>query len=124
MASGGFHSGSREFGSREEQDRKPSIASTSSCSSSDDYVEQSVIEEIGGDFRDAHLTRHVSPAIGASAAPELGRVITARSTATNATSDPRFQMDFEEDESDNPKQWTMVYKSMVIFFVSFSTMVV
>jgi len=45
-------------------------------------------------------------------------------TTTNMTTDPRFEVDFEEDGSDNPQDWTMLRKSMIIFFMSFSTLVV
>jgi multidrug resistance protein len=42
---------------------------------------------------------------------------------TNATSDPRFELDFD-DNGENPQDWTMAKKSLVIFFMSFSTLVV
>ncbi|KAL5373232.1 hypothetical protein DPSP01_012864 [Paraphaeosphaeria sporulosa] len=41
---------------------------------------------------------------------------------TNMTTDPRFEIDFEEGES--PQDWSMAKKCMVIFFMSFSTLVV
>ncbi|KAF2634180.1 MFS general substrate transporter, partial [Massarina eburnea CBS 473.64] len=41
---------------------------------------------------------------------------------TNMTSDPRFEIDF--DETDNPQDWSTARKGMVIFFMSFSTLVV
>jgi hypothetical protein len=45
-------------------------------------------------------------------------------TTTNMTTDPRFEVDFEEDGSDNPQDWTMLRKGIIIFFMSFSTLVV
>jgi multidrug resistance protein len=45
-------------------------------------------------------------------------------TTTNMTTDPRFEVDFEEDGSDNPQEWTMLKKGIIIFFMSFSTLVV
>jgi hypothetical protein len=42
---------------------------------------------------------------------------------TNATQDPRFELDFD-DGGENPQDWPMVKKAMVIFFMSFSTLVV
>lgn len=74
--------------------------------------------------RNADLQRHVSPGIGASEVPELVRVQTGRSIATNATNDPGYEIDFEEDGSDNPKEWSLAYKALTIFLVSFSTVVV
>ncbi|CAO2650175.1 Nn.00g014670.m01.CDS01 [Neocucurbitaria sp. VM-36] len=44
-------------------------------------------------------------------------------TTTNATHDPRFELDFDDD-GENPQDWPMVKKAMVIFFMSFSTLVV
>ncbi|KAH7383931.1 major facilitator superfamily domain-containing protein [Pyrenochaeta sp. MPI-SDFR-AT-0127] len=41
---------------------------------------------------------------------------------TNATTDPRFEIDF--DDGENPQDWTMTKKSLVIFCMSFSTLVV
>lgn len=43
-------------------------------------------------------------------------------TATNMTSDPQFEVDFEEGE--NPQDMSMAKKAMVIGFMSFSTLVV
>jgi hypothetical protein len=42
---------------------------------------------------------------------------------TNATQDPRFEVDFDDD-GENPQDWPMVKKAFVIFFMSFSTLVV
>jgi multidrug resistance protein len=42
---------------------------------------------------------------------------------TNATQDPRFELDFD-DEGENPQDWPMAKKALVIFFMSFSTLVV
>lgn len=42
---------------------------------------------------------------------------------TNATQDPRFEVDFDDD-GENPQDWPMAKKALVIFFMSFSTLVV
>jgi hypothetical protein len=42
---------------------------------------------------------------------------------TNATQDPRFELDFDEDD-ENPQDLPMIKKAMIIFFMSFSTLVV
>lgn len=42
---------------------------------------------------------------------------------TNMTTDPRFEVDFDDD-GENPQDWSMAKKGMVIFFMSFSTLVV
>lgn len=43
-------------------------------------------------------------------------------TTTNMTTDPRFEIDF--DDGENPQDWPMWRKAIVIFFMSFSTLVV
>lgn len=42
---------------------------------------------------------------------------------TNATSDPRFEIDFDEN-GENPQDLPMARKALIIFFMSFSTLVV
>ncbi|OAL57265.1 MFS general substrate transporter [Pyrenochaeta sp. DS3sAY3a] len=42
-------------------------------------------------------------------------------TTTNATSDPRFEVDFDDD---SPQDWPIIKKAVVIFFMSFSTLIV
>ncbi|KAF2743815.1 MFS general substrate transporter [Sporormia fimetaria CBS 119925] len=44
------------------------------------------------------------------------------SVATNMTTDPAFEVDFEDGES--PQDWSMAKKGMVMGFMSFSTLVV
>jgi multidrug resistance protein len=84
-----------------------STASTNSHSSSEEVqsIHQTLSRNAGledGDKTMAHIT----------------------TTTTNMTTDPRFEVDFEEDGSDNPQDWTMLRKCIVIFFMSFSTLVV
>jgi MFS family permease len=42
---------------------------------------------------------------------------------TTATQDARFELDFDDD-GENPQDWPMIKKAMVIFSMSFSTLVV
>ncbi|KAF1848961.1 MFS general substrate transporter [Cucurbitaria berberidis CBS 394.84] len=51
---------------------------------------------------------------------ELAAITTV---TTNATHDPRFEIDFDDD-GENPQDWSMVKKSLIIFFMSYSTLVV
>ncbi|THC98321.1 hypothetical protein EYZ11_002182 [Aspergillus tanneri] len=55
--------------------------------------------------------------------PSLARKIT--SIATNATSDPNYEVDFQ-DESDqmNPKNWSLKAKSLCIAVLSYNTLIV
>ncbi|KAH7115924.1 major facilitator superfamily domain-containing protein [Dendryphion nanum] len=43
------------------------------------------------------------------------------SVATNMTSDPQYEVDFE-DNGENPQDWSLAYKAMIVFFMSFSTL--
>jgi hypothetical protein len=45
------------------------------------------------------------------------------SAATNMTTDPAFEVDFDEP-GENPQEWSMAKKGMIIAFMSFSTLVV
>lgn len=54
----------------------------------------------------------------------LSRYVTGVSVATNMTSDPAYEVDFEEDDPGDPKNWPMWYRCLIIFFISFSTMTV
>jgi hypothetical protein len=57
----------------------------------------------------------------------LSRFATNRtgiSTATNGTSDPGYEVDFEEDDPANPRNWPFWYRCCCIFFISYSTLTV
>jgi hypothetical protein len=43
--------------------------------------------------------------------------------STNMTTDPRFEVDFDSD-GENPQDWGMAKKGMILFFMSFSTLIV
>ena len=53
--------------------------------------------------------------------PTLERTRTNKSTATNMTTDPGFEIDFEEDEKGNPQTWPLWYKGIVIAVMSYGT---
>lgn len=48
----------------------------------------------------------------------------ATSIRTNATSDPRFEVDWEADDKENPRNWSLAYKCWVLFVMSYSTFTV
>ncbi|KAI9670479.1 MAG: hypothetical protein M1817_004346 [Caeruleum heppii] len=55
--------------------------------------------------------------------PQLSRQAT--SIKTCATSDPAFEVDFDgEDDRDNPRNWPLWYRGLIIGLLSFSTWVV
>lgn len=84
-----------------------SVSSISTRSSSSEEDVQSIQQTLS---RNAGLEEHDK-----SLAP-------ITTVTTNMTTDPRFEVDFEDGE--NPQDWSMLKKSMVIFFMSFSTLVV
>ncbi|KAI1939068.1 hypothetical protein LOZ58_003114 [Ophidiomyces ophidiicola] len=54
--------------------------------------------------------------------PSLTRKIT--SIATAGTSDPNFEVNWEEDDPENPLNWSLTYKGILIGFLSWNTWVV
>ena len=50
--------------------------------------------------------------------PLFGKTASVRTTAT---SDPRFEVEFEENDQGNPRNWPVWYKGLVIFFMSWTT---
>ena len=46
----------------------------------------------------------------------------AASIATNATTDPDYEVDWDgEDDPNNPRNWSIWYKAFVVFSISWST---
>ncbi|KAF2430204.1 MFS general substrate transporter [Tothia fuscella] len=84
------------------------------------YNEDGEIQEgVGGDLQ--ALSQQVSRN------PVLSRLATNRtgiSIATNGTSDPGFEIDFEENDTSDPRNWPFWYRATVIFFISYSTLTV
>ena len=65
------------------------------------------------------LSRTSSTNAAGNVAPTLERTFTGKSTAT--TSDPVFEVDFEDDERGNPQNWPLWYKGIVLFTMSYGT---
>jgi hypothetical protein len=56
---------------------------------------------------------------------QLTRNLTKFTTrGTTFTSDPSFEVEFDVGDPKDPRNWSMAYKSMTLFFMSFSTLVV
>lgn len=51
--------------------------------------------------------------------PPLSRIAT--SIGTTETPDPNYEVEWEEDDSENPRNWPLWYKGIVICFMSWST---
>jgi hypothetical protein len=56
---------------------------------------------------------------------QLQPSLTARVTSvgTTGTTDPNFEVDFEENDPENPQNWSMGYKAMAISFLSWNTLI-
>ncbi|KAL4880064.1 major facilitator superfamily domain-containing protein [Aspergillus karnatakaensis] len=54
--------------------------------------------------------------------PSLMRNVT--SIATNGTTDPNYEIDFEDGDGLNPKDWSSKYKAMAIAMLSYNTLVI
>ena len=66
---------------------------------------------------------HLTPQISRASLPHLARKVT--SVATTGTSDPNFEVDWEdENDPENPRNWSLPYKSMCVAFLSWNTWVV
>lgn len=56
---------------------------------------------------------------------QLSRTFTRLTTCgTTFTSDPSFEVEFDDDDPKNPRNWSTAYKGMILFFLAFSSMVV
>ena len=64
----------------------------------------------------------ITPQVSRTSEPYIARKVTSNATA--GTSDPEFEVDFEEDDSSNPRTWSLGYKGMCIGFLSWNTWVV
>lgn len=110
-------------------------ASTPSHTSSKPPIEEDNDTEddddsISTDSDSIHTTRTERPSIHQTWSRNTGHswpgdkeIAGITTTTTNATQDPRFELDFDDD-GENPRDWPMARKALVIFFMSFSTLVV
>ena len=72
--------------------------------------------------------RALTPQISSlTAAPQVTREITITKTTTAGTTitlDPGFEVDFEDADAEDPRNWPLWYKSFVIFAISYGTLMV
>ncbi|MCJ1397241.1 hypothetical protein MMC11_000433 [Xylographa trunciseda] len=94
-----------------------SRSSTSPSHSSESIEEAFSLQE--NDNLGKVLTPQVS---NHSGRPPLSRHAT--SIRTTATTDPDFEVDWEDDDPENPRNWPVWYKGIVLGFISWSTWVV
>ena len=73
---------------------------------------------------DRALTPQVS---SATARPQITRELTITKTTTagtNITLEPGYEVDFEGEDPDDPRNWPLWYKAFVIFAISYGTLMV
>ncbi|EKG12226.1 Sugar transporter conserved site, partial [Macrophomina phaseolina MS6] len=110
----------------EDLPRRNSSASSDSTDSSLDSIrrQESLQIHSAGDNEskgDLGLKAVISRASNKSA-EAISRIRTGVSIATNATSDPAFEVDWDGNgDSGNPREWPMWYRACIIAIVSFST---
>jgi hypothetical protein len=95
-----------QIGAQAADGRSSSISSTSTASSHPSVETQSIHQTLS---RNAGLEEPGEKAL--------------TTVSTNMTTDPRFEVDFDEN-GENPQDWSTAKKALVIAFMSFSTLVV
>ncbi|KAI5863782.1 polyamine transporter 3 [Durotheca rogersii] len=61
---------------------------------------------------------------GVEAYEEVARVRTATSIGSAASRPPDFEVTFEDDDSEDPRNWPLWYRSWIVFSISYTTWVV
>lgn len=56
--------------------------------------------------------------------PEATRIRTATSFGSSASRPPDYEVVFEDDDPENPRNWSLLYRSWMIFAISYTTWVV
>ena len=77
-------------------------------------------------FQADQITQHLTPTTTRNTVrPGLSRDLSRFTThGTTYTSDPSYEVDFEADDPQDPRNWPTWYKGLVVFAISFSTLVV
>lgn len=66
----------------------------------------------------------LTPQVSRRGEPQLSRFDTRGTTASSLNRDPSFEIDWEDEDPDNPRNWSVWYKGFIIFAISFGTLVV
>jgi hypothetical protein len=103
----------------EKQEHTPSSPTHSSHSSSNDSIESDILSPL-----EHALTPDLRTEAEHLGRAELTITKTGTSFATTGSRLPNFEVDFTADDPDDPRNWPLWYRGMVIGFVSFATWVV
>jgi hypothetical protein len=106
----------------ESSEEGPDVQADDNRSSNDWASKDSISSATEEEVQSIHQTSSQNVQPGEKGEEELAHVTTV---ATNMTTDPAFEVDFDDhDKEDNPKNWSMAIKAMILGFMSFSTLVV
>nr|OQO21459.1 hypothetical protein B0A51_11777 [Rachicladosporium sp. CCFEE 5018] len=99
---------------------------TDSISTTSDHSEHSYHSRYSHDYYGNELRPHLSRvsstgAVGGVIPTQLSRSRTNKSTVTNNTIDPAFEVDFEVGDKGNPQDWPTWYKGIIIGVMSYAT---
>ncbi|EPE26017.1 MFS general substrate transporter [Glarea lozoyensis ATCC 20868] len=90
-----------------------------SSSSSDDSRDSDPLSPL-----ERALTPNLFTEAEQTARPDLTQTQTGTSFATTGSRIPSFEVDFTENDPDDPRSWPLWYRGMITFSVSFATLVV
>ncbi|KPI36534.1 putative MFS-type transporter [Cyphellophora attinorum] len=100
----------------------PRRRSSDSSSSSSDITPTSALHE---QYAFASDTKALTPVSSRVSRPPVSRQLTRVTTAgTTMTLDPAYEIDFEVDDPRDPRNWALWYKALVMFSISYSTLIV
>lgn len=66
----------------------------------------------------------LTPQLSRCTQPDLTRSATRGTTTSSINRDPLFEIDWAEDDRENPRNWSTWYKGFILFAISFGTLVV
>ncbi|KIW00089.1 uncharacterized protein PV09_08275 [Verruconis gallopava] len=102
-----------------ERERKPSQTSEDYESGTTDSLDNERLSTQEGHELSNKNALHV---VESNRANTLTKYTTGLSVVT--TTDPNFEIDFLDDDPDNPRNWPMWYRCIIIFMISYSTLTV
>ena len=107
--------------------RRESAMSVEQVSSSGDSIlTESDHEEYERDYNEKRLRPHISHTSSTGAVggivPTLARTSTQKTNGTTGTArDYAFEVDFDEIDKADPRQWSLWYKGLILFIMSLGT---
>ena len=66
----------------------------------------------------------LTPQVSHHVQTQLAKTATRLTTASSIGRDPNYEIDWEENDPQNPRNWSILYRGFIIFAISFGTLVV